>query len=81
MATITHTLHDLESSRETTSVFGSFFQRLSVSWRRAGLRERLAFMDDKVLLDIGIAEDELDRVHRREAFTPRAWAARGARID
>ena len=49
--------------------------------QRAGFRARLAAMSDRELLDIGIAEDELHRVHALESFTPRAWARRGVRLD
>jgi uncharacterized protein YjiS (DUF1127 family) len=37
------------------------------------LRAELAELDDHMLRDLGIAEDELARVHARDRFTPRAW--------
>lgn len=39
---------------------------------RAMIRE-LSSLDDALLRDIGIADDEIYRVRRQEAFTPRAW--------
>lgn len=40
--------------------------------QRAVMRQ-LASLDDQLLRDIGIADDEISRVRRRESFTPRAW--------
>ncbi len=37
------------------------------------LRETLANLRDATLLDIGIAEDEIERVRSKENFTPRSW--------
>jgi uncharacterized protein YjiS (DUF1127 family) len=37
------------------------------------LREELAGLSDRSLLDIGIAEDEIYRVRAKDSFTPRAW--------
>ncbi len=37
------------------------------------LRDTLADMDDALLMDIGIAQDEIYRIRARERFTPRAW--------
>lgn len=65
----------------SSSVLGRYVASVGRSWRRARLRERLALMSAEQLLDIAIAEDELDRVWRREVFTPRAWAAQGVRLD
>lgn len=39
------------------------------------LRDELAEMDEAQLRDIGICEDEIYRVRRRERFTPKAWTA------
>ncbi len=38
------------------------------------LREKLAGLSDRSLLDIGVAEEEIGRVRARERFRPRAWA-------
>lgn len=53
------------------------------TWRRAlaerRVRTTLAEMDERLLVDIGIALDEVARVRARERFTPRAWLVRGRR--
>lgn len=45
--------------------------RRAVAERR--LRDTLADMDDALLMDIGVARDEIYRIRARERFTPRAW--------
>lgn len=52
---------------------------LRAALRRRHQLEELARMDDKLLLDIGFAEDEIWRVRAREDFIPRAWAERRER--
>lgn len=37
------------------------------------MRADLADLDPMVLKDIGVGEDEIDRVRTCESFTPRAW--------
>jgi uncharacterized protein YjiS (DUF1127 family) len=39
---------------------------------RAVIRQ-IATLDNAMLRDIGVADDEIARVRRGEAFTPRAW--------
>jgi uncharacterized protein YjiS (DUF1127 family) len=34
---------------------------------------QISQLDDAMLRDIGVADDEISRVRRQEAFTPRAW--------
>lgn len=36
-------------------------------------RAALAELDPSLLRDIGVAADEVPRIHAREPFTPRAW--------
>lgn len=48
------------------------------------LREQLATMDDALLIDIGIAPEEIHLIRRQAHFTPRAWVDRagvGRRIN
>jgi len=53
------------------------FQRARAIWSQARaerqLRRDLADVDQHILLDIGVATDEIGRVHAAEAFTPRNW--------
>lgn len=48
---------------------------------RAGrrMREELAQLPDEMLLDIGIAHDEIHRIRARDTFTPRVWLNSGIR--
>lgn len=47
------------------------------AWKKSAadrsLRRQLLGLDDAILRDIGIADDEIWRVRRGDAFTPRAW--------
>jgi uncharacterized protein YjiS (DUF1127 family) len=83
MSTLTETFlgHAPGEARSASSWFERVAAQVGRSWRRARLRERLSHMSANELLDIGIAEDELDRIYRRDVFTPRAWAAQGVRLD
>ena len=36
--------------------------------------EKLADLPDSILLDIGVAEEEIPRIRSRERFTPRSWS-------
>lgn len=58
-------------------------ESMLATWRRAlaerKFRAELAEMDTRLLVDIGIAEDEVARVRAREWFTPRAWLSRRQR--
>ncbi len=40
------------------------------------LRDQLADMDNAMLMDIGIADDEIHMIRARQNFTPRAWVDR-----
>lgn len=62
------------------STVGRLVQEFTVSWRRARLREQLARMTARELMDIGIAEEELERIYALEVFTPRRWAAEGVNL-
>jgi uncharacterized protein YjiS (DUF1127 family) len=81
MATMTHAVagHTAANAHDGTSFVTRMIADFTAAWRRKRLRETLARMSDTELLDIGIAEEELQRVHAGEAFTPKAWAARDAR--
>jgi uncharacterized protein YjiS (DUF1127 family) len=50
-------------------IFGSIRTGMEL---RATMRQ-LSTLDDALLRDIGIAQDEIARVRRGDAFTPRAW--------
>lgn len=62
----------------------SAIEGMVATWRRAlaerRVRATLAEMDERLLLDIGIAPDEVARVRVRERFTPRAWLMRRKRV-
>jgi len=45
------------------------------------LRHELAAMSDSMLLDIGIAPDEIIRIRAGERFTPRGWQRRACGQD
>ena len=53
-------------------------KRLVTSIRQANAERRLRYdlaqLDDVILRDIGIARDEIDRIHAGEDFTPRSWS-------
>lgn len=82
MTTTTFELGAAPVSRPDSANVTGFLPRLLRSWRKAIARqqqiEELARMDAALLLDIGIAEDEIWRVRAREDFMPRAWAERSA---
>jgi uncharacterized protein YjiS (DUF1127 family) len=50
------------------------FLRAEAAKRR--LRDQLAEMDNAMLMDIGMADDEIHMIRSRQNFTPRAWANR-----
>lgn len=62
----------------------SRIESMVATWRRAlaerSVRTTLAEMDERLLVDIGIASDEVARVRARERFTPRAWLMRRKRV-
>jgi uncharacterized protein YjiS (DUF1127 family) len=58
------------------SVVAAAQERIRQAAATRRLREQLASMDDAMLLDIGIAEDEIYLVRQGARFTPRAWADR-----
>jgi uncharacterized protein YjiS (DUF1127 family) len=62
----------------------SAVEGMVATWRRAlaerRVRATLAEMDERLLVDIGIAPDEVARVRVRERFTPRAWLMRRRRV-
>jgi uncharacterized protein YjiS (DUF1127 family) len=58
---------------------GEFIARRRRAAEDRRLRPRLAELSDTLLLDIGIAEDEIYRIRAYERFTPRAWHDRGRR--
>lgn len=57
--------------------------RFVAGWRKRAdarrVRDALSDLDDAMLLDIGVAEDEISRVRAGECFTPRAWNRETAR--
>ena len=38
-----------------------------------GMRQQMAQLDHAILRDLGIATDEIPRIHAAEHFTPRTW--------
>jgi uncharacterized protein YjiS (DUF1127 family) len=64
----------LSDSRDgDRSVVVGFFKRLRRRAAERRMRDELALLDDAMLRDIGIAEDEIQRVRNLEHFTPRSW--------
>lgn len=69
-------IHRVPELPAVTSVMASLQRALAAI--KAGNVERrcraaLAELDPSLLRDIGVAEDEIPRLHAREPFTPRAW--------
>ena len=54
---------------------GQFVSGLRSATQARRMRTELAELDAHLLRDIGIAEDEIPRVHAQEAFVPRNWRA------
>lgn len=82
MSTTTFDLDTAQAAPTETATVTGLLPRLIKSWRKSIARqqqiEELARMDQALLLDIGIAEDEIWRVRAREDFMPRAWLERTA---
>lgn len=61
----------------------SRIESMVATWRRAlaerRVRATLSEMDERLLVDIGVAPDEVARVRAKERFTPRAWFSRRRR--
>ena len=55
---------------------GDVFERVKRDVARRRLRHQLAGMRENLLLDIGVAEDEIYRVREHHDFMPRAWTDR-----
>jgi len=68
---------------QATSVL-SFLARRFAVWREARAQrevlERLAAMDDRLLIDIGIAEHELADFRAESRFIPAGWVLRRSRV-
>lgn len=80
MKTNTFAPHDLYAPAPAAghgSRLRAAFDQFVAGWKVARderrLRNELAELDTRVLCDLGIAPDEIDRVRAREAFKPRAW--------
>lgn len=56
------------------AALAGFAARYSKVSADRALRRELAGLDAHVLRDIGIAEDEIQRIRSEGAFTPRAWS-------
>src|SRR5258707_604002 len=54
--------------------FQGYVARLREAAEDWQLREKLAGLSERSLLDIGVAEEENGRVRARERFRPRSWA-------
>lgn len=78
----TTTFNTLNAGSDATPAAGGGLAARLQAWRSAfakrRLRDQLALMDDRLLLDIGICEDEIARVRAREDFMPRSWMVREA---
>lgn len=75
--------HQVSVSRPSETMLSNLFswaghgiERMKRDAARRRLLHQLAGMRDHLLLDIGIAEDEIYRVRGRHDFIPRAWADR-----
>lgn len=70
----------LPAAQPRTTSMTSFLARRLAQWREAKAQreilERLAAMDDRLLLDIGIAEHELADFRAEARFIPSGWAIR-----
>lgn len=80
MKSDTATFHDTDLVGRASASSGglrALLARAFQSWRRAAkrrqLRDELSGMSDSMLLDIGVADDEIYRVRRGDNFIPRAW--------
>ena len=63
------------SPSRLSSVFSSMLNGFRQARADRALRADLAALDDAILRDIGVATDELPRIHAQEPFTPRSWTA------
>ena len=66
---------DGRSASRLASVFSSLLDSFRQARADRALRADLAALDDAILRDIGVADDELARIHAQEDFTPRSWSA------
>jgi uncharacterized protein YjiS (DUF1127 family) len=65
-----------EKAKSATGWLGRLAGRFAKARARRRLHAELSGMSDAMLLDIGVAEDEIYTIRQGSAITPRAWLAR-----